>query len=133
MMAMPEPGFITIPARIGKEAQLAHNDIWPGDPIDVSLSSLASEAARDALTALYGKLERDMLEAFRNGQDYVIGPLEQTRPTFGEAFAPRSLFEKVKYEVTVKAGAVEPGSFEQGELPHGWRLIRLADWQAAHA
>ena len=116
---------ITIPARIGKEACYGHNDVFPGDLVDVSLPSLATETAQHAVRNLEAHLRKAALAAFRDGRDFVVGPL-----TVGplDLFTQRSIFEPLRHEVSVKAGPVEPGTYDDG-LPQGWQLFRLQDWK----
>lgn len=115
---------ITIRARSGIEAQHAHNDIFPGDPVSVGLGSLAREAAREAAEGLVRHLDRLILAAFEAGDDFLAGPMEFDAPGWPE---PVSLIEPQRCTFKIEAGPVAAGSVQH--VPHGWRLYRLADWQ----
>lgn len=108
--------FITIPARLGKEANLGYNDTWPGDLVDVHVGSLAREAARACAEGLVAKMDAEILTAFRAGKDYVVTELGPGKSK--------------DWQVTFafKGRWSEPGEFDEG-LPHGWKLYRLKDWQ----
>ncbi len=122
MKTYPRDEFVEIPARWGKEAQFAHNDIWPGDPAMVHLRTLGQEAAHNAMQKLNQMLEEQVYSAFRKGKDYVVSEFgvdqEQiwsTEPNFS-------------IDVQFKGRASEPGEFDGG-LPLSWRLYRVADWK----
>jgi len=107
--------FIIIPARLGKEANLADNDVWPGDLVKVNIRSLANEAARICAERMIKAMDAEILAAFKAGFDYVVveaGPVpaDDWTVTFG-----------------FKGRPSQPGEFDGG-LPYGWRLYRLKDW-----
>ncbi len=113
---MTVPDFVTIPARLGREANLADNDVWPGDKVDVLRSSLAQEAANVAARRLQRLLEQEIRKAFAEGKDYVVA---------GYTPAARDGF-------TLSAGfrgrPAEPGEFAEG-LPVGWTLYSVEQWE----
>lgn len=118
---MTKNRFVTMPARLGKEAYLVDNDIWPGDLVDVSCGSLANEAAKNALDKLNSMLESQILAAFNDGKDYVVSE-------FG--VVPEDLWStepKFSIDVAFKGRRSEPGEFDGG-IPIGWRLYRVQDW-----
>lgn len=124
---MSERDRITMPARLGKEAQLAYNDTWPGDLVSQSLQELTREATCDVLDGIRAQLECAMLEAFRAGQDFVVGPWQHSIDP--GPFEPVDIFSPRRNTLEVKAGPVERDSID--ELPIGFRLYRVADWQDA--
>lgn len=114
--------FVSIPARLGKEAQLVYNDVWPGDMVDVPYSSLADEAAKLALDKLNTMLEAQIRSAFQDGKDYLVTEC---------GVVPDDLWSgepNFSIDVSFKGRRSEPGEFDAG-LPIGWRLYRVQDWQ----
>lgn len=83
-------------------------------------------AAALAAKGLREKLDAGALEALQAGKDWAEGPTEWSSPE-PYPFEPRSLFEPTKYTAEVKAGPVA----SDWQPPHGWRVIRHADWIAA--
>jgi len=85
-------------------------------------------APRAVAEGLRAKLDAAALEALKAGKDWAEGPMTFDRgPSLEYLFAPRSLFEPVKHTAEVRAGPVDA----DWQPPHGWRVIRHADWVKA--
>lgn len=94
----------------------------------LAMIGLVHQAAAAAIAAVNRAIERDIKAAFGAGKDFIHGPLESG---FKDAFSVRPLFEPAVYEIEIKGGAVEPGTYEDEDgkliIPQGWTLYRRAD------
>lgn len=80
--------------------------------------------AYEAARGLRAKLDAAALEVLRSGRSWAEGPYTFPEPDW---FAPTPLWEPQIVTVECKAGAVD----DDWQPPHGWRMIRHADWVAA--
>ncbi|QTH19780.1 hypothetical protein HRJ34_15555 [Rhizorhabdus wittichii] len=79
-------------------------------------------AAHNVAKGLRTKLDRAALLVLASGRDWAEGPVSFHGPETG-----KPLFEPHVYTAEVKGGSVGPDWVP----PHGWKVIRHADWVAA--
>lgn len=104
---LPKPPYVYDPEEIARMSV--------GPRIDLSAASAVA-------TRLRSKLDRAALLVLSSGRDWAEGPVSFHGPEIA-----KPLFEPHAYTAEVKGGPVDADWVP----PHGWRVIRHADWVAA--